>query len=322
MPWQHTLQHKLSLTGVGLHSGLPAQCELLPQVANTGIVFVRTDVPGNPEIPATVAHLHATTLATSLSVQHGGREVLVGTVEHLLCALRSLGVDNVRVLIDGPEVPVLDGSALPWVTAITQAGTEVQHVLRTYLRIRKEVRVQAGHKWAVFRPHTGLRIDCALDFDHPLIAATPYRYEACAERFIADIAPARTFCFRADIDALKARGFARGGSLDNAIVIDGYQVLNKEGLRFADECVRHKVLDALGDLALLGAPVLGRLQLYCSGHALNTDLVRATLADAQAFERVTLPAVAQTDDQAYAGGREAHGFGGLAQGGMAQKSLA
>lgn len=289
MPWQHTLQHKLVMSGVGLHTGCPARCELLPQSANTGIVFVRTDVAGQPEIAATIHNLHATTLATSLGVTHGGTTVQVGTVEHLLCALQSLGVDNARVLIDGPEVPVLDGSALPWVRSIVAVGLEVQHSPRAYLRVRREVRVQAGHKHAVLTPHAGLRIVCTLDFDHPLIPQMPYRYDGCPQRFAQDIAPARTFCFRKEIDALQARGLARGGSLSNAIVIDGYQVLNPEGLRFADECVRHKVLDALGDLSLFGAPLLGKLDLHCSGHALNTDLVRAALSDAANLERVTLP---------------------------------
>jgi len=288
MAWQQTLQHKLVLSGVGLHTGQPAHCELLPAVADTGIVFVRTDLAGQPEIAVTLENLVGTTLATTLGVTHRGVRAQVGTVEHLLCALHGLGVDNARVLIDGPEVPVLDGSALVWAQAIAAAGVEALAVPRSYLRIRREVRVQDGRKWAVISPHTGLRISCSLDFDHPLIDQLPYRYDADAERFLRDIAPARTFCFRAEIDALKARGFAQGGSLHNAIVIDGYQVLNPEGLRFPDEFVRHKVLDALGDLSLFGQRILGKLELHCSGHALNTALVKATLSDPRNVERVRL----------------------------------
>jgi UDP-3-O-[3-hydroxymyristoyl] N-acetylglucosamine deacetylase len=295
MPWQQTLQHKLTLSGVGLHTGQPAHCELLPAVADTGIVFVRTDLAGQPEIAATVDNLVGTTLATTLGVVHHGARAQVGTVEHLLCALHGLGVDNARVLIDGPEVPVLDGSALMWARAIHTAGVETLTTPRSYWRVRREVRVQDGRKWATISPHTGLRISCTLDFDHPLIDPLPYRYDAHPERFMRDIAPARTFCFRAEIDALKARGFARGGSLSNAIVIDGYQVLNPEGLRFPDEFVRHKVLDALGDLSLFGRRILAKLELHCSGHALNTALVQATLSDPGNVERVCLDGAGAKD---------------------------
>lgn len=285
--WQCTLQEKITVTGIGLHTGCPIALEMLPAPVDSGIVFVRADLPGAPQVPADVHHLVDTTLATSLGAPlPGGGQATVSTVEHLLAAMMSLGVDNARILVRGPEVPVMDGSAAPWVAAIEAVGIEAQRRRRRYLRLRREVVVRDGNKLAALSPGPGLRIHCALDYDHPLIGAAPYAYDASPERFRHDIAPARTFCFGAEVDSLRARGLALGGSLDNAIVIDAYQVLNPEGLRFADEFVRHKVLDAVGDLALCGHPVWGRLQLHCSGHALNTALVRATLADSRNYELV------------------------------------
>lgn len=283
---QRTIREKVSCIGVGLHSGRQIKIEILPSSDNTGVTFVRTDLPSHPEIQASIDNLADTTLATTLAVNIAGVRASVGTVEHLLAAFAGLGIDNARVLIDGPEVPILDGSAGPFVELLLSAGIEYQRQLKKFLVIKKEVSVTDGDKVARMTPGDGFRLTCSLDFDHPLIPPTRFRFEFSERAFQKDIARARTFGFLEDVEALRSRGLARGGSLENAIVIDGFRVLNPEGLRFADEFVRHKVLDAIGDFSLIGMPILGRLHLHRSGHALNTSLVRAVLADAKAYEIV------------------------------------
>jgi UDP-3-O-[3-hydroxymyristoyl] N-acetylglucosamine deacetylase len=279
---QRTVRAKLTCVGVGLHSGKSIRLELLPAPEDSGIVFVRTDLPGHPELPASVEHVGDTTLATTLTV--GGASV--GTVEHLLAALMGLGIDNARVMLDGPEVPILDGSAAPFVRLLQEVGLEKQRRARRYLVIKKEVVVHDGDKRARLSPSPRLKITCGLDFDHPLISPAPLTFEYSEKSFVRELAPARTFGFLHDVEALRRRGLACGGSLENAIVIDSYKVLNPEGLRFSDEFVRHKLLDAIGDMALFGMPILGRLHLHRSGHALNCQLVQAVLADSKAFEVV------------------------------------
>lgn len=283
---QRTLREKVHCSGIGLHSGKTILVELLPAPENTGIVFVRCDLPNHPEIRAHAAHVTDTTLATTLSADGAS----VATVEHLLAALSGLGIDNVRIMVDGSEVPIADGSAAPFVALLQAAGIEHQRQIKHFLVIKKEVKVTDGNKTARIVPAARLRISCALDFDHPLISAAPLHFDYSEKAFVRELAAARTFGFLQDVELLRKRGLALGGSLHNAIVIDGYQVLNKEGLRFSDEFVRHKILDALGDMALFGMPVLGRLDLQRSGHALNCALVRAVLADAKAF-CVVQPAV-------------------------------
>ncbi|RYF04232.1 MAG: UDP-3-O-acyl-N-acetylglucosamine deacetylase, partial [Deltaproteobacteria bacterium] len=276
---QRTLREKIQCTGVGLHSGKQIRLEMLPAPEDTGIVFVRCDLPNHPEIRACASHVTDTTLATTLSAAGAS----VATVEHLLAALSGLGIDNVRIMVDGAELPIADGSAAPFVALLQAAGIERQRRNKRFLVIKKEVRVSDGDKVARIVPASRLRISCALDFDHPLISATPLHFDYSEKAFVRELAPARTFGFLEDVEALRARGLARGGSLDNAIVIDAYKVLNQEGLRFSDEFVRHKLLDAMGDMALFGMPLLGRLSLHRSGHALNCALVRAVLSDAKAF---------------------------------------
>lgn len=298
MLMQRTLIEKASCRGIGLHSGAPITLEMLPAPCDAGIVFVRTDLPGHPEVKACIENVADTTLATSLAVAYSGGTAQVGTVEHILSALAGLGVDNVRILLDGPEVPILDGSAGPFVDLMTHAGIESQRRPKQCLVIKKEVKQVDGNKVARVSPGRSMRIQCSLDFDHPLISPTPYSFELSEAGFRREIARARTFGFLQDVEALQARGLARGGSLENALVIDEYRVLNPEGLRFANEFVRHKVLDAIGDLSLFGMPVMGRIFLHRSGHALNTQLVRAVFADPKSYEVVT-PSLAQAQSAAY-----------------------
>lgn len=296
---QRTIREKASCVGVGVHSGRQVKLELLPAPENSGVTFVRTDLPRHPELRACIEHVVDTTLATTLAVGSGNERALVGTVEHLLAALTGLGVDNVRVLVDGPEIPILDGSAGPFVELLLKAGIERQRKPKHFLVIKKEVKLRDGDKVARIAPGPGLRITCSLDYDHPLISPTPYRFDFSERAFHREVARSRTFGFIEDVEALRARGLARGGSLDNVIVIDSYRVLNPEGLRFPDEFVRHKVLDALGDLSLFGMPIMGRVHLHRAGHALNTKLVAAVLADPKAFE-VVVPAEAELEHAAAA----------------------
>lgn len=272
---QRTLKQPVRCHGVGLHSGIPVGLTLLPAPPNHGIVFVRTDLGAHVEIPALAAHVVDTALATTL-----GRDgVRVGTVEHLLAALAGLGVDNARVELDGPEVPIMDGSAAPFAQLVKSAGVRVLSEPKSFLVIKKSVTVTDGDKEATLSPSTRFRIDCTIDFDHPLISDQSLSFEFSECNFSREIAHARTFGFLRDVEKLKAVGLARGGSLENAIVVDDFSIVNPDGLRFPDEFVRHKLLDAVGDISLFGRPVLGHLRAFKTGHALNHKLVQRVLAD-------------------------------------------
>jgi UDP-3-O-[3-hydroxymyristoyl] N-acetylglucosamine deacetylase len=283
---QRTVREKITCRGVGLHSGHQVTAEILPAPEDNGITFVRSDMSRHAELRACIHHVGDTTLATTLKVGVNGSRATVGTVEHLLAALMGLGVDNARVLVDGPEVPVLDGSSGPWVELLRSAGLESQRKLKRFLVIKKEVQVEQGDKLARIVPGSGLTIKCSVDFDHPLIPPTPFKFQFSERGFARDLAWARTFGFLKDVEMLRAKGLGRGGSLDNAVIIDEYRVLNPEGLRYPDEFVRHKVLDVLGDLSLFGMTVIGRLELCRSGHALNTRLVSQVMRDPRAYEIV------------------------------------
>jgi len=283
---QRTIREKVVCTGVGLHTGRPIQLQLLPAPVDNHITFVRADMAPHAELRAHIEHVADTTLATSLATGVNGSRAQVGTVEHLLAALAGLGIDNIRVLLDGPEVPILDGSAKPFVELLLSAGIEEQRRSKRFLVIKREVKVVDGHKLARLSPGPGFHITCSLDFDHPLISPTPFKFEFSDGAFRREVASARTFGFLGDVQALQARGLARGASLANAIAIDHYRVLNPEGLRFPDEFVRHKVLDAIGDLSLFGMPLIGKAHLSRSGHALNTKLVQAVLSDPRNYEIV------------------------------------
>jgi UDP-3-O-[3-hydroxymyristoyl] N-acetylglucosamine deacetylase len=280
---QHTVAERISISGVGLHSGRPVTLQLLPAAADCGIVFVRTDLPGKPEIPARPEFVVDTALATSL----GRGSARVGTVEHLLAALVGMGVDNVRLELDGPEVPIMDGSSAPFCLLIRNAGLVAQSKARRFLVMKRVVEVRDGEKVAQLSPAPRFSISATIDFRHPLITDQTFRMDFSDRTFDREIARARTFGFLRDVEKLKALGLARGGSLENAIVVDDFNILNPDGLRFPDEFVRHKILDAVGDLSLLGMPVVGHLMAHKSGHALNQKLVAAVLADPDAYAVVS-----------------------------------
>jgi UDP-3-O-[3-hydroxymyristoyl] N-acetylglucosamine deacetylase len=259
---QRTVAKRVSCTGVGLHSGKPATLTFAPAPVDAGITFVRMDL--GVEVPARNDLVVDTTLSTSLGV---GR-ARIATVEHVLAALAGMEIDNCRVEVDGPEIPILDGSA-----------AKAQRVGRRYLVVEHAVETRDGEKLARLEPADGFVVEFTADFDHPLVTNQSVRVTISSRTFEREVARARTFCFRRDIERMQAAGLAKGGSLDNAIVIDEFSILNPEGLRFPDEFARHKVLDAVGDLALFGMPVLGALTAVKSGHAMNQALVAKVLAD-------------------------------------------
>lgn len=270
---QRTVAKRVSCTGVGLHSGRPVTLTLAPAPADSGVTFVRMDL--GVEIPARSAHVADTTLSTNLAVG----KARVHTVEHVLAALFGMGVDNCRVEVDGPEIPILDGSAAPFVALIRQAGVAEQRAGKQFILVERHVEVRDGDKVASLEPAEALSIEFTVDFKHPLVTDQAFRMTLSDRAFEREVARARTFCFLRDIEQMKAMGLARGGSLDNAIVVDEFSILNPDGLRFPDEFARHKVLDAVGDLALLGLPVIGHFRAYKSGHGLNQALVRKVLSE-------------------------------------------
>jgi UDP-3-O-[3-hydroxymyristoyl] N-acetylglucosamine deacetylase len=285
MAYRRTLRTAVGCAGIGLHSGKLVRLELKPAPAEHGIRFVRTDV--GVEIPATLASLGRLEYATTLS-QDG---VSVGTVEHLLSALYGLGVDDVRVEVDGPEVPVLDGSAAPFVILIHEAGLKPLPVARRTLRVLEPIEVVRGAKMARLVPGEGFRITYAIGFDHPLLRHQAASFRISPAAYAEAIAPARTFGFLREVETLRKSGLALGGSLDNAVVIGETGVLNTK-LRFEDEFVRHKILDAIGDLALLGHPLQAHLEATKAGHALHADLVQKLIAHPEAWTLEARPAAA------------------------------
>ena len=283
---QHTLKSIAHVTGVGLHSGEKVQLWLRPAAPDSGIVFHRVDLDPPVSIPASPEAVRETRLCTGL--ERDG--VRIATVEHLMSALAGLGVDNVHIDVDGPEIPIMDGSAAPFVMMMLEAGLEAQPAPRRFLKVLKPVEVREGDKWVRLEPYPGVRLEFSIAFDHPAISASQTRAvvdlsEHAYPRFVAR---ARTFGFVHEVELLRELGLAQGGSLDNAIVLDEYRILNPEGLRFPDEFVRHKILDAIGDLYLAGHPLLARYVAHKSGHALNNQLLRALMADRSAWELTTL----------------------------------
>lgn len=277
---QRTLKTRSSMRGIGLHSGAEVRVTLAPAPSDSGIVFVSE----GEEIPALSDFVVDTTMNTSL----GRGRIRIGTVEHLLAALAGCGIDNARVEVEGPEIPILDGSSEPFVRLIREAGIHEQRAARRYLMVRKGVSVAEGDKLARLTPARGgkFSINYTIDFRHPLISDQTRRVEMGEKAFQKEIARARTFGFKRDVERLHKAGLARGGSLANAVVVDDFNILNPEGLRFPDEFVRHKILDAIGDLSLVGMPVIGHLTAVKSGHHLNSLLVKKILAESEAFEVV------------------------------------
>ena len=279
---QRTLKNIIRATGVGLHTGHKVVISLRPAPPDTGIVFCRVDLPEPVEIKAGPYEIGDTRLSSCL--ERDG--VRVSTVEHLLSALAGLGIDNVYVELSGPEVPIMDGSASPFVFLLQSAGIEEQPAAKKFIRILRRVEVSDGDKMARFEPHVGFKIEFSIDFDHPVFENTAKSVcvDFATTSYIKEVSRARTFGFMQEVEWMREQGLALGGSLGNAIVLDEYRVLNSDGLRYDDEFVRHKVLDAIGDLYLLGHPVIGAFVAHKSGHALNNALLRRLMEQTQAWE--------------------------------------
>jgi len=294
MIYQKTLRNVIRAKGVGLHSGEQVYLSLRPAPPDTGIIFRRVDLQPPVEIPARLEHVGDTRLSTALA----SGDVSISTVEHLLSAFSGLGIDNAIVDLSAAEVPIMDGSAGPFVFLIQSAGIEEQPVPKRFLRIRQVVEVSDGDKWARFSPHGGFKVGFTIDFNHPLLRGRGSHSEIDFARtsFVREVSRARTFGFMRDIEKLQEDSLALGGSLENAVVLDDYRVVNTDGLRYEDEFVKHKMLDAVGDLYLLGYSLIGEFTGYKSGHALNNCLLRELVQRRSAWEIVTFEDPAATPE--------------------------
>ena len=288
MVWtQKTLRDEIRCAGIGLHLGQKVNLKIRPAPADTGIIFKRVDLSGRPEVKALRNNVVDNRLATTI----GENGVTVSTVEHLLATFLCMGVDNAIVEVDAPEVPIMDGSAAPFVYLIKSVGLKAQSTPKKILMLKKPLRVKNGNSWIRMKPFPegGLKIHFVIDFDHPLLKKQMYTFNFSANQFEKEISRARTFGFLKDVEYLRSQGLALGGSLDNAIVIDKFRVINKEGLRYQNEFVRHKILDLLGDLALLGHPLIAKIDAYKAGHALNHQITQKLwINNKKLLETVTL----------------------------------
>jgi len=287
---QRTLKNVIRATGVGLHTGEKVYLTLRPASVDTGIVFRRTDLPDLVEIRACPENVSDTRMSTTLECNG----VRVSTVEHLMSAFAGMGIDNAYVELTAPEVPIMDGSAGPFVFLIQSAGIVEQTAPKRFIRIKRRMKLVDGDKWAAFEPFEGFKVSFAIDFDHPTFRNSTQQaaVDFSTTSFVKEVSRARTFGFMADLESLRQSGLARGGGVDNAIVLDDFRILNEDGLRYEDEFVKHKVLDAIGDLYLLGHPLIGSFSAYKSGHSLNNRLLRRLVAQRDAWELMTY-----TDDE-------------------------
>lgn len=276
---QRTLEHSIRCSGIGLHSGRKVELNLRPAPEDTGIVFRRVDVEQNVPIPARAAYVIDTRMCTTLGVG----DQRIATIEHLLSAMSGLGIDNAYVEVNGPEVPIMDGSAAPFVFLIQCAGIRSQKKAKKVMRIVKKVSVEEGDKRCSIYPAAGFKVSYLLDYEHPLLRQRQVSVDFSTQAYTREVARARTFGFMHEIEALQKSGLALGGSLENAIVLDSFRVINEGGLRYEDECVRHKILDTLGDLALAGHPIVGAFEGVRTGHEMNHHLVKNLLADESAW---------------------------------------
>ncbi|WP_113907088.1 UDP-3-O-acyl-N-acetylglucosamine deacetylase [Aliidiomarina celeris] len=283
---QRTIKEAVATTGVGLHKGNKVNLVMRPAAPDTGIVFRRTDLEPVVEIKASPKLVRDTRMCTCLI---NDQNIRISTVEHLLAAIAAMGIDNLYVEVDSHEIPIMDGSSHPFIYLLQTAGVKEQSKAKRFVRVKKPVRVEEGDKWAELLPHNGFKIDFAIDFNHPAIADTNQMVsmDFSTQNFVRDISRARTFGFMSDIELLRANNLALGGSMDNAVVLDEFRVLNKDGLRYDDEFVKHKVLDAVGDLYMGGHSILGHLRAFKSGHALNNMLLVALMEQQDAWEFVT-----------------------------------
>jgi len=291
MVGQRTLKNSIRATGVGLHTGKKVLMTLHPAGPDEGIVFRRTDLANSADILASAHNVGDTMLGTTLV---GKGEARVSTVEHLLSAFAGLGIDNAVVELSAPEVPIMDGSAGPFVFLLQSAGIEEQRRPKRFIRVKKRLRVEDGDKWAQFDPFDGFKVNFEIEFNHPIFKrrAQKASMDFSTTSFLKEVSRARTFGFMRDLETLRSRNLALGGNLDNAIVLDEFRVLNEDGLRYEDEFVKHKILDAIGDLYLLGHSLIGEFSGYKSGHALNNKLLRTLLADASMWEEVVFESYA------------------------------
>jgi UDP-3-O-[3-hydroxymyristoyl] N-acetylglucosamine deacetylase len=284
---QQTLQKPVSCNGIGVHSGKKARISILPAPENHGIRFRRIDLPGTPDIPALFKMVVDTSLATVI----GAQGAIVSTIEHLMAAFTGLAVDNALVEIDGYEMPIMDGSAQAFVHAISQAGIQPQKSPRWFFVATEPITIEDGDKFVTVKPASSFKISCAIQFDNPVIGNQKIEFEIGKESFMEEICQARTFGFIQDLHYLKMFHLGKGGSLDNAVVIDNDKVLNPSGLRYPDEFVRHKLLDCLGDFSLLGMPILGHIETYKSGHELNHRFIKLFLEQKEAWETRPVPII-------------------------------
>ncbi|HFC30441.1 MAG TPA: UDP-3-O-acyl-N-acetylglucosamine deacetylase [Oceanospirillales bacterium] len=294
---QRTLKNTVRATGVGIHTGQKVYITLKPAAVDTGIVFKRTDFPKAIEIPANANLVGDTSMSTTLIKE----DVRVATVEHLMAAFCGMGIDNCIVELSASEVPIMDGSAGPFVFLIQSAGIEVQHKAKKFIKITKPIEVQQGDKIARFTPYDGFKLRFDIEFNHPAFSehTKSKEIDLNINAFIKDISRARTFGFMRDIEMLRENNLAIGGSMDNAIVLDDYRVLNQDGLRYEDEFVKHKILDAIGDIYQLGHPIIGAFYGYKSGHALNNQLARDVLLQTDCWELVEFTQKQDKEEQLY-----------------------
>lgn len=291
---QKTIRKRTQVHGIGLHSGKPTTLTFVPAPANTGVYFIRTDLASRPSLKVAPGNVTATAYATTL----GGGEFSVATVEHCLSALSALRIDNLFIELDGPEIPIVDGSAQHFLEAILKVGMIEQDQPRKYCYLTQPISLKEGDKMALVEPYHGLRITVTIDFPHPAIGVQKLDLDINQHSFTRELAAARTFGFLKDVEELQKKGLALGGSLDNAIVLDEHGIVNPGGLRFADEFVRHKALDALGDLVTLNMPLMGHLTLYKAGHDLMQKLVRKIIASPASYKHVELGADLTEDARA------------------------
>jgi UDP-3-O-[3-hydroxymyristoyl] N-acetylglucosamine deacetylase len=280
---QRTVKREAGCTGIGLHSGQKINLTIKPAPPDSGINFIRKDIGGSPPLKAT----HENVVDTNLSTTIGINGTRVATIEHLMAAFFGLGIDNARVELDGPEVPVMDGSSAPFVFLLNDAGIREQSELKKFMVIKKSLKIQDGNRSISVRPSKELKICYTIDFHHHLLRNQSYELCFCGKDFIEEISRARTFGFLKDVEILRENGLAKGGSLDNAIVIDEFRVLNEDGLRYEDEFVRHKILDFIGDLSICGSPIIGHFVVKKSGHFLNQFMVKKLMGDQRYWKALT-----------------------------------
>jgi len=282
---QRTLKNVIRATGIGIHTGKKVRLTLRPAPVDTGIIFRRVDLDPVVEIMAEPLAVNDPRLSTALSKG----DVSVSTVEHLMSAFAGLGVDNAYVEVDACEVPIMDGSAGPFVFLVQSAGIEEQDAIKKFIKINETIAVEDGDKWAKFEPFDGFKVGCSIDFNHPILSKSPQKAEIdfSSTSFIKEVSRARTFGFMHELEAMRENGLALGASHNNAIAMDSYNILNEDGLRYEDEFVKHKILDAIGDIYLLGHPIVGSFSAHKSGHALNNALLRKLLSNEDSWEFVT-----------------------------------